>query len=389
MTLRHPKVVLPGVALAVSLLTAALLVAARQDVTPQRPVILPPLVRIATVTSEAVTLTVRTQGSVTPRTESDLVPEVAGRVTWMSPSLVAGGFFAEGETLLRIDPIDYRVARDRAQAAADARQSEQRVTARQLARSRQLAGDGLISAREQETAENAAALAAASLREGAAALEQAERDLERTALLAPFAGRVREEQVDVGQFVSRGTSIGKIYAVDWAEVRLPITADDVAFLSLPLDYRDETAAAGGPAVVVRARFAGAEHAWEGRVVRTEGELDPRSRMVHVVARVEDPYGRGSAAGRPPLAVGMFVEAEIQGRTVPEVIVLPRAALRGTHEVLVVDGDDRLRLRAVDVLRRDGDRVVIRAGLTAGDRVCLSQLEAFVDGMKVRTVAAPS
>lgn len=389
MNLRHPKVILPIIAIGVSILMAALLVAARKNVETQAPEIRLPLVRVLTVATEPVTLTVWTQGSVRPRTESELVPEVNGRVTWAAPSVVVGGFFDAGDSLLKIDPEDYRVALERARAAADARRSERRVNARNLERSRELVREGLISARELETAENAAELAAASLREAEAALEQAEHDLARTEMKAPFAGRVREEHVDLGQFVQRGVSIGKIYAVDYAEVLLGISADDVGALDLALDYRGEEARPEGPLVLLHARFAGEEHTWEGRIVRTEGEIDPRTRMVRLVARIEDPYGRGSAADRPPLALGMFVVAEIRGRTVPEAMVLPRAALRGRDEVLIIDDGDRVRLRTVDVLRREGDRVIVRAGLTAGERVCLSQIEAVIDGMKVRTAAEAS
>ena len=384
---RRAKILLPIAVLAASLLTAALLVAARQDVARTAPVVQPPLVRVLAVAPRPVELVVRTQGTVVPRTESDLVAEVAGRVIWVSPALASGGFFAAGDPLLRIDPVDYRVAVERARAGAEARRSEERVNARNLDRGRRLAGEGLISARDLEIAENAAALARASRREAEAALEQAEIDLARTEMHAPFAGRVREERVDVGQFVARGTTLGRIYAVDYAEVRLPITAEDVAFLSLRLDGAGDDG--DGPAVVLRADFAGAAREWHGRVVRTEGEIDPRSRMVHVVARVDDPYGRAVERPGVPLAVGLFVAAEIRGRTIPEAVVLPRAALHGADQVLTVDGESRLRVRTVEVLRRQGDEVVVRSGLVAGERVCLSQIEAAVDGMRVRTAAEPS
>jgi multidrug efflux pump subunit AcrA (membrane-fusion protein) len=136
-----------------------------------------------------------------------------------------------------------------------------------------------------------------------------------------------------------------------------------------------------------ARFGGAEREWRGRVVRTEGEIDARSRMVHVVARVEDPYGRSAGGEGPPLAVGLFVRGEIQGRTAPGVAVLPRAALRGDDQVLVLDDEGRLRFRDVEVLRALRDEVVVSGGLAAGERVCVSALETVVEGMKVRVAPA--
>jgi len=142
-----------------------------------------------------------------------------------------------------------------------------------------------------------------------------------------------------------------------------------------------------PEVVFEAEFGGREHRWIGRIVRTEGELDPRTRMIHAVARVEDPYGRSEQAGRPPLAVGLFVEAEVQGRRVDGVYSLPRAALRGNDSVVVVDGEGRAHLRRVELLQRLTDRVLIRSGLEPGERVVISPLALTVEGMRVEVEAA--
>jgi multidrug efflux pump subunit AcrA (membrane-fusion protein) len=193
----------------------------------------------------------------------------------------------------------------------------------------------------------------------------------------------------VGQFVSRGSPIGRLYAVDYAEIRLPIPDEQLAFIDLPLARRDDASLDDAPRVRVRARFAGANHTWEGRIVRTEGEIDRRSRMVHAVARVEDPYGLGADGKRAPLAVGLFVEAEIQGHLARGATVLPRSALRDGNRVWVVDADDRLRFREVDVLRVYGSEVVIRDGLRQGERVCVSPLLTVVDGMQVRALGPPA
>jgi len=171
--------------------------------------------------------------------------------------------------------------------------------------------------------------------------------------------------------------------VDYAEIRLPIPDADLAFIDLPLDYRDVKRTGGGPVVTLRAHFAGRLNEWQGRLVRTEGEIDPRSRMVHAVAQVKDPYGLTRGTGGPPLASGLYVEAEIEGVSVQDVVVLPRSAMRDRDRLLVVDEDDRLRFRTVEVLRTTPDSVVIGSGLQPGDKVCLSVLAAVTDGMKVR------
>jgi RND family efflux transporter MFP subunit len=380
------RVVLPVAVIALSVVLASLLIGLSGRVEPHPPEVQPPLVRVLTVSPEDVRFTVRTHGSVAPRTESDLVPEVAGRVVWLSPSFVPGGFFDADEPLLRLDRTDYEVRLRRAEANLVALRSQSSLADRNLARSRELETEGLLSRFAYDDALNVARVAGARLREAEAELDQVRRDLERTELRAPFAGRVREKHVDQGQFVERGRPVARLYAVDYAEVRLPIPDQDVAFLDLPLGYRDATEPSGtGLAVTLEAEFAGTRHTWPARVVRTEGEIDARSRMVHAVARVDDPYGRRAGDDRPPLAVGMFVEAVIHGRTVAGGVVLPRAALRAGDTVWVVDAEERLQARPVTVARRDGDRVVIAAGLTAGERVCLSPLEAFVDGMQVRLI----
>jgi multidrug efflux pump subunit AcrA (membrane-fusion protein) len=303
--------------------------------------------------------------------------------------------FEEGEPLIRIDRADYEVALESARAAVAREESEHERARKELERQKRLAVQSVASAARYDDAVNAERIAGATLRESRAKLERAERDLERTEIPAPYAGRVREENVDVGQFITRGAAIGRIYAVDYAEVRLPIADAELDFLDLPMLYRDEKPE-GGPSVRLRARFAGGEHTWTGRIVRTEGEIDPRSRMVNVVARVEDPYGRSrdSARGesddpiavprreRPPLAVGLFVEAEIQGRRVDDAVILPRSALRDGDRVLVVDAQRRLHFRDVEVLRREREAVVIGGGLEAGEDVVVSPLPAVVNGMEV-------
>jgi RND family efflux transporter MFP subunit len=346
---------------------------------------LPPLVRIETVEMQDLRLTVASQGTVGPRTESQLVPEVSGRVTWVADSFVSGGFFEAGDVLVRIDPHDYEQAVVRARAdvsRAELRLAQEEAEAEVAAREWQDLGAGEeatpLTLRIPQVEDARSSLEAAE-----AAVEKAKRDLDRTEVRALYAGRVRAKLVDVGQFVTMGTPLGTIYAVDFAEIRLPLPNADLAFLDLPLVYRGAGADERGPAVTLTARFAGQEFSWNGRVVRTEGEIDPTSRLVHVVARVRDPYARGADPDRPPLAVGMFVGATIEGVNARDVAVLPRAALRGRDEVLVVDSESRLRFRKVDLLRATRENIVVRGGLEDGERVCLSALEAVTDGMRVR------
>ena len=382
------KVVAPIAVLVGCGLLAWACVATRTGPELQGPEVQPRLVRVLPVEPRDVRLEVLTHGTVVPRTESDLVAEVAGPAVEVSPSLVSGGYFAKGDELVRIDPRDYEVAVQQERANLARSRSEHDRARKELVRIRGLRERSVASDAQLDDASNAERVARASLDEARARLVRAERDLERTRIVAPFDGRVRDEQIDVGQFVARGQSVGRIYAIDWAEVRLPVRDDEIGFLDLPLWHRGEVNGVPEPEVVLRARFAGAEHEWRGRVVRTEGEIDPDSRMVHVVARVEDPYGRSAGDDRPPLAVGLFVSAAIQGRELSDVFVVPRSAMRGPDQLLVVDEEDRLRFRPVEVLRADRETAVISTGLKSGDRVCTSPIETPVDGMRVR-VAVPA
>ena len=379
------QILLPVAIIVAAALGARTMVNLRPDAPTRPPMVIIPQVRVVEVELTEVTLTVKSQGTVEPRTQSQLVPEVSGRIIEVSPSFVAGGFFEAGDVLFKTDPHDYEQALVQRNAEVESArlhfaQEEAEAEVAQWGWDRVGTGQARsLTLREPQIASAKAELAAAK-----ANLETAQRNLERTEVRAPFSGRVRQKNVDVGQFVTVGAPVARIYAVDAAEVRLPLPNEDLAYLDLPLNYRGESGRIRGPAVTLRAEFAGRIHEWQGRIVRTEGEIDPQTRMVHVVAEVQNPYGRGPDPTRPPLAAGMFVEAEIVGRTVEHVAIVPRAALRGPSQVLVVDVNSRLRFRDVEVLRATTNELFILGGLETGDRVNVSPVEAVSDGMEVRT-----
>jgi len=382
MRLPHKKLVAPLIVLILSTVGAFVLVATAPSVEHVEPDRAIPVVRTIEPRPESVRLTVRSQGTVAPRTESALIPEVSGRVVWVSPALVSGGFFESGETLLRIDPRDHEIAVERQRAVLLRAEGDLEYAASELARQRDLSERKIASTARFSEARRAGTAAEAAVTEARVSLEQAKRDLARTEITAPFEGRVRVENIDVGQFVSRGTSVATLYATDYAEIRLPVADHQLAYLKLPsLRGSSETE---GPKVRLHARFGGSRHEWSGRVVRTEGEIDARSRMVHVVARVEDPYRvEEGDPNKPPLAVGLFVQAEIEGPLAEGVIVIPRYAMRDSSHILIVDAEDRLQTRAVEVLRFDRDDALIRGALAPGERICVSALQVVVEGMQVK------
>jgi RND family efflux transporter MFP subunit len=377
------KVLFPLVVLVAGFGVAALLLVTGPKVEQRSPKILPPLVRTILVSPDTVQLSVSTYGTVEPRTESDLVPEVSGRVIEISPSLVSGGFFNRGDVLLSIDPLDYEVALTQARAGIARAESDLANARKNHERQLDLSRTQATSASQRDETLNRMRIATATLNESRARLVRAQRDMDRTRIIAPYDGRVRSERVDIGQFVNRGAAVATIYAVDFAEVRLPIHDEELAYLDLPLLSSNDQPLSPIP-VTLSAQFAGALHEWQGTVVRTEGELDPQTRMVNVIARVPSPYKK-----QPPLSVGLFVDAKITGTLADSIVVLPRSALRGSNHVYIVGSDGRLKFREVDVLRLNNEQVFVKSGIARNERVCISPLESALDGMSVRMIDQPN
>jgi len=336
-------------------------------------------IRIQRVEKQAVQMIVRSQGNVEPLTESELIPEVSGTIKWISPKLVAGGYFTADEVLLQIDDRDYRSMVERGQAILSRAQAEDEHARFEFQRLDELVKKRLTSQSTLEGALRAQRIAAAALKEAEVNLAQAKRDLWRTDVKAPYTGLVRSKKVNQGQFVSRGASVASVYSADTVEVRIPLADSQLAFLDLALGQRGSLPLEAQANVVLSTQYGGQYYEWTGKLVRTEAEIDERSRMVNAVARVDN----DRTSGRPPLPVGLFVHAEIAGRQIDNLVVLPRAAIRNQTQVLVVDADSRLRYRDIELLRFDRDQVYIKAGLEAGEAVNLSPIQTVIDGMRVK------
>ena len=329
---------------------------------------LDPLVEVLVLEPVTANFEIRSQGTVLPRTETILSAEVAGTVSSISPKFIPGGVFQKGEVLMRIDPTNYSVAVDQAEA---------------LVKQRQIEFDGTSKLRSQGyRAESEYASAAAALASARAELVRARRNLERTFIRLPYAGMVRAKEADLGQFVNPGTRLGVTFATDFAEVRLPLTDLDLAFVDLP-DAADIAASgdAEGPDLVLSAVRKGRPQSWPARIIRTEGVVDERSRVTYAVARVKDPYRLLSEGEILP--IGTFVSALIQGQQADDMIRVPRAAVRGADQLVFVDDEGQLQIRSVNIVRSDADHVYL-SGESGGQRVVLTALETPVNGMQVRT-----
>jgi RND family efflux transporter MFP subunit len=342
-----------------------------------------PMVRTVTVTTGPQTVHVLGEGTVRPLREIDLVPQVGGKVVYVSPALVNGGKFIKGDMLLRIDPVDYELAVTLAEAKVKNSESLLRLAEEEAAAAREewrlLHADDAHSEEKPPplvAKEPQLAAAIAGLKADKADLDRALLNLERAALRAPFTGRVSGEDVGIGQYVSPGQPLASLYCTEAAEIVVPLEDEDAFWFHIPGFTPGK--GTGSPAVV-RARIAGREQAWTGKVVRTEGKLDERTRTINVVVRVKDPY-----AEKPPLAVGLFVTVDIQGRTLPDAALIPRSALREGNMVWVIENDERLRFREVEVGRVQGNQALVKTGLDNGERVVTTPLKVVSDGMAVRT-----
>jgi RND family efflux transporter MFP subunit len=330
---------------------------------------------------------VKSQGTVTPRTESTLVPEISGRVTSIFPSFREGSFFEAGQELLQIDPSDYHIAVTVAQSNVAEKKlglAEEQAKVKQAARNWERLGDGanpsdLVLRKPQ------LALAKAAVASAEALMKKAKLDLERTLIRAPYAGRILEQSADVGQYVSPGTTLARIYAIDYAEIRLPLSGEQLQFIDIPQQYRGQ---AEQPAVFPQVEFSttqGRRHnRWQGSIVRAEGAYDTRSRRLSVVGLVVNPYVKIDE-DTPPLKVGQFVEAKIKGKLLRGVFVIPRSALRDNSRLMIVGKKGRLEIRQVELLWRGAEQAVIRDGLNEGEWLSVTPVQHAVNGLQVQAL----
>lgn len=338
----------------------------------------------AVAKTDSVMMTIRAQGEVQPRTEINIVAQVGGRIAYMSPDYIQGGRFDRGDLLVRIDPAEYKLRVTQARANVSQAQT---VLARERSESdlarldwEDLGGGGTptpLTLREPQMAE-----AAAQLESARAQLAEAELQLARTEIRAPFDGRVTERLVDAGEFVSTNSRLGRIYGTDVMDVRLPMTQTDLAQAGLFLGY--EAGADAGVPVRLTLTSIGSQSEWTGHITRTDGRFDSQTRVLHVYAEVRNPF-ENISEDRPPLAPGLYVDAEINGPTIDNVITIPRAALRGDTDVYVANDDGTLSIRTVEVQSSDRTQAVLRGGLSAGDAVITSPIRGVAEGMKIEVV----
>ncbi len=376
--------------LAAALAVTFLLYASRPSTEIAEPKYVPVTVDVATAVKEVIRIPVQAQGTVTPLRSTRLVAEVAGRITEVSDAFNVGGFVAAGDVLLRIDPRDYQTALLRAQSAVASAES---LLAQEKGRAQVAEREWKKLPAGSQRSDEAKALylrqpqleqAEAELLAARADLSTARDNLERSVIRAPYDALINAKSAELGQYVSPGSALADIISVDVAEVRLPIPQGKLEYLELPgLGVYPQ-----GAEIDLYTDVGGVVNHWAAQLHRSEGVFDERSRVLYTVARIEDPYALQDPQ-REPLRVGTFVNANIRGRALPDLVALPRYVMRAGNHLWVVDGDNRLRDREVSILRTGGDLVYVSAGLEDGERVSLTSLDTSLAGSEVEVVSSRS
>jgi len=348
------------------------------SVQPPRPISVEVVPAVRTTTRP----TVVAFGEVRPGVRTQLVAQVGGKITAVAPAFIEGGQFEPGDILLTIEDTDYRAAVDERQARVAAAQVdlEQALADADVAR-KQLAGQkspSPLALKKPQVARAESALKAAET-----ALALAVTNLERTRISLPFAGRVESQAADLGQYVNAGKVLGSVFGTDIAEVRLALTTSQLSALGIPIGF--DGGETGGLPTTLSASLGGDVHRWQGSLTRLDAAIDPTTRTVYGTVQVEDPYGMAQSSSGMPMAVGLYVDAEIEGRLVADGIQIAAEGLRAGDMIFVLDGEGLLDVRQVEVIHRSRHSALLASGVEAGEQVIVSAIRNPVRGMRLEAM----
>jgi RND family efflux transporter MFP subunit len=340
-------------------------------------------VKTQVLNATEVTLSVESQGTVRARTQTTLISEVSGTVLEVSDQFIVGGTFKKGDVLMRLDPVDHEVALQRAKAQLISRNALlqlEKARAVQAKKEWEMTGRPeseapLLALRQPYLAE-----AEANILQAQAEVKQAQTKLQRATIRAPYAGMVSVKSVDVGQYVTTGSRLGETFALEFVEVRLPLTAKDLSQME-PRSFQNMNS---GIKVVLSGSVNGRSTDWSAVIVRSEGVVNELNRSQYLVARVSDPYGLNQPllTSVPSLLVGTFVTAKLPGKTLKGVFKVPRSALLQGSRVAVVDEMQKLQINAVEVVFNDEGYYYISEGLKDGVEVIVSAIGTPIEGIKL-------
>jgi len=380
------KIIIPIIVLAIG--AAGMYALSQKRTEPKKEVRTDPGILVQTIEAKKQDrrIIVKGTGTVAASQNVSVIPQVSGRITYISPQLVVGGLFKKDDLLFKVEDIDYVLGLEMAKAAR-AKAEYDLATIEGRARVARSEWDRLNKDTNTEpnplvlygpqTANAKAALASAQ-----AAVDQAQLALDRTEVRAPFNSRVKSEDIDIGQYVKSGNSIAMLAGTDAAEIAVPLTLENLHWLNIPLQSRT----LNGPDAAVSVMNSGNSHEWQGHVLRSTGEVNPKSRMMEIIIEVRDPYGLSNPinSGRPALAIGTFVDAQIKGKKLKNVFVIPRTTYRDDSTVWLMDKENKLRIQKVVPVRIEKNEVIISSGLSDGDQIIETNISGAANGMKLRT-----
>ncbi len=337
--------------------------------------------QVSTLERRDYQVTLESQGIVQPHNETSLTPQVSGRVIHISPKFESGSFFEENDILIEIDPADFRAAKISAEALLARSEA---ALAQEEARAEQALLDWNdlgyttpptdLVLRKPQLKE-----AKANVKAAQAELAEASRDLERTKILAPYAGRVKERFIGLGQSVNPSTNLGDVFSTDFAEIRLSLSARELPHLKLPNNPEDPPI----PITLNDALIENSDKSWQGAIVRTEGSLDEKSRKLFIIARVDDPFGLDQK-NQPPLRIGQPVRAVIQGATISQVFIIPRETLRRPNQILLVNPEDStLKRQNISPIWSDRENLIVTEDLSEGWHLITNRIATSANGAKIK------
>ncbi|OFC68711.1 efflux RND transporter periplasmic adaptor subunit [Alteromonas confluentis] len=368
----------PLLVLLIAVLLAIIFIASKKPPEQKEVVTKDFLVEAQVVNREATAFVVSSQGNVVPKNQTRISAQVSGQVVSLADVFEVGGMFKKGDVLAVLEQTDYETELKLAEAElAQAVAALQEEIARGKVAETEWRSVNSKVPPELGLRKPQLASEQANVKAAEAKLERARRNLDRTEIKAPYNGIVIARNIDLGQFVSSGSEVGTLYSTDVAEVRLPITESELAYIDLQAELANNTA------VVLSAKVAGQRQHWQAKLVRTEGILDSGSRVIYAVAQINDPYNMNKDPARATLRFGQFAEAEITGTQSQPLYVLPRSVLRLDNSILTVSDENTLQINDVEVIRATAKHVYINDGLPEQPKVVFSVVPNPYEGMKVR------
>ena len=324
-----------------------------------------------------VTLRVTTNGEVRSVTEINVIPQVSGRIIQVADEFIDGGNIKKGQPLIWIDDRDYKLATISAESrVAQAKKLlEREIAESELARKDwEELGEGEASPltlRIPQLEEARALLNAAE-----ADLEKAKLNLERTIISLPFDGLIKKKNAGIVQYVNAGSILGSAFSTEKVLIPLPLTDTELSYLGLPLGYESK-GYFDGPKVIFRSFISREYIEWNGRITRTSGSIDSQTRLVYAYAEVINPYDES-----PPLAIGTYVDAEIEGNFISGGFIIPNAAIKNGNEIYLIDNDNKLRIKKIEVVGTENEDVIIFGDIDENDMIVVSTLNTGYEGMEL-------